>query len=265
MRKKIVAGNWKMNKTYGEALLLGTEVADMVSREHHPELLTILAPAFPFLTAVSRATDGTDGISIAAQNCHHEISGAFTGEVSVPMIISCSAHYVIIGHSERRQYFNETDELLLAKLKTAIGHGLRPIFCIGETKAQRESGKHFETIQSQLEKTLFHFSAAQVAMTVIAYEPVWAIGTGLNATPEQVQEMHAFIRGLLLKKYGIAVAENVSILYGGSCNASNAATIFGCPDVDGGLIGGASLKTEDFAAIRKAMIAQLKTQSITQE
>jgi triosephosphate isomerase len=257
MRKKIIAGNWKMNKTYGEALMLGTEVAEIVRRENHPSMLTILAPAFPFLTAVSRAVDGTEGIELAAQNCHTETSGAYTGEVSVPMIISCGAHFVIIGHSERRQYAKETDELLLAKLKIAIGSGLKPIFCIGETLEQRESERHFETIRSQLANTLFQFDDMLVRNAVIAYEPVWAIGTGRNATPEQAQEMHAFIRKTMADKFGKPVADSISILYGGSCNASNAAALFACPDVDGGLIGGASLKSEEFGVIRKAMIQVL--------
>jgi triosephosphate isomerase len=247
-----------MNKTYGEALMLGTEIADIVSKESHPNLLTILAPAFPFITAVARSVDGTEGIDIAAQNCHYEPAGAFTGEVSVPMIISAGAHYVIIGHSERRQYAKENDELLLAKLKTALGSGLKPIFCIGETTDQRNAGKHFETIFLQLVNTLFHFDDLLVRNTVIAYEPVWAIGTGVNATPEQAQEMHAFIRKTLAEKFGQPVASSIPILYGGSCNASNASALFDCPDVDGGLIGGASLKCEDFAQIRRAMIGKLK-------
>lgn len=257
MRKKIIAGNWKMNKTYGEALMLGTEIADIVSRENHPGLLTILAPAFPFLTAVSRAVDSTDGIEICAQNCHTEVSGAFTGEVSVPMIISCGAHYVIIGHSERRTYAGENDALLLAKLKIALGSGLKPIFCIGETLEQREGGKHFETITAQLQNTLFHFDDVLIRSTVIAYEPVWAIGTGKNASAEQAQEMHAFIRQTLAGKFGKPVADSISILYGGSCNPKNASELFACPDVDGGLIGGASLVAEDFAAIRRAMMEKM--------
>lgn len=257
MRKKIIAGNWKMNKTYGEALMLATEVADHVSRENHPGLLTILAPAFPFLTAVSRAVDGTEGIEVSAQNCHTEISGAFTGEVSIPMIISCSAQFVIIGHSERRQHYGESDEQLLAKLKIAFPSGIKPIFCIGETLNQRKDLKHFDVIENQLRNTLFHFDEMAIAKTIIAYEPVWAIGTGVNASPEQAQEMHAFIRKTIAKKFGEAIASKVPILYGGSCNSSNAAALFACPDVDGGLIGGASLKIDEFISIRNSMIATL--------
>jgi triosephosphate isomerase (TIM) len=257
MRKKIIAGNWKMNKTYGEALMLATEISDIVSKENHSGLLTILAPPFPFLTAVSRATDGTEGISVAAQNCHPESTGAFTGEVSVPMIISCGAHYVIIGHSERRQYYGEDDVLLLAKLRAAAGSGLKPIFCVGETKAQRESGKHFEIIEAQLMNTVCQFDEALFRQMVIAYEPVWAIGTGLTASNEQAQEMHAFIRKIIGLKFGSPVAGGTSILYGGSCTAANAVGLFSCADVDGGLIGGASLKMEDFAAIRRAMLGKM--------
>lgn len=257
MRQKIIAGNWKMNKTYGEALMLATEVADIAAKDNHPGLLTILAPAFPFLTAVSRAIDGTAGIETAAQNCHTEIAGAYTGEVSVPMIISCGAHFVIIGHSERRLYAGETDELLQAKLRVALQNGIRPIFCIGETIVQRKDNKHFELIESQLRNTLFAFDDSYVSRVIIAYEPIWAIGTGINASPEQAQEMHAFIRKTLAGKFGKALADTVPILYGGSCNQSNAAALFACPDVDGGLIGGASLKSDEFAEIRKAMIATM--------
>jgi triosephosphate isomerase (TIM) len=257
MRKKIIAGNWKMNKTYGEALLLANEVSDHVSKNNHPSLLTIIAPPFPFLTAVSRATDGTAGIAVAAQNCHTENAGAFTGEVSVPMIISCGAQYVIIGHSERRQYFGETDEMLLAKLRMALANGLKPIFCIGESLKERESGKHFETVATQLRNTVLKFDPTYLLQTIIAYEPVWAIGTGLTATPEQAQEMHAYIRKTLSDQFGAPAAGSVSILYGGSCNAANAAQLFSCADVDGGLIGGASLNALDFSAIRKAMVENL--------
>ncbi|MBI3509633.1 MAG: triose-phosphate isomerase [Bacteroidetes bacterium] len=257
MRKKIIAANWKMNKTYGEALMLATEVAAIVSKEHHPSLLTVLAPPFPFLTAVSRAVDGTEGIMIAAQNCHHETSGAFTGEVSVPMIISCGAHFVIIGHSERRMKFGETNDLLYSKMKIALGSGLRPILCVGESESERNSGKHFDVISEQLRSTLFHFDDVLVRHAAIAYEPVWAIGTGKNATAEQTQEMHAFIRKTLGENFGAPVAGTISILYGGSCNASNAKELFSCADVDGGLIGGASLDAEEFSTIRKAMLELL--------
>jgi triosephosphate isomerase len=257
MRLKIIAGNWKMNKAYGEALMLATEVAhDSVNDKHHG-LLTILAPAFPFLSAVSRSIDGFDDFAVAAQNCHFEESGAFTGEVSVQMIISVGARYVIIGHSERRLYFNETDELLLKKVNIALEHRLKPIFCFGETSAQRQSGKHFETIAAQLNNTILQLEENEIRNVILAYEPVWAIGTGVNATPAQAQEMHAFVRKTIADKFGKTIADSISILYGGSCNAKNAAELFSCADVDGGLIGGASLHHEEFYQIRKTMITQL--------
>ncbi len=257
MRLKIIAGNWKMNKTYGEALMLATEVAYDAGKAHHQRLLTILAPPFPFISAVARSIEGTDGIAVAAQNCHYEETGAFTGEVSVPMIISTGGRFVIIGHSERRNYFNETSDVLFKKLNAAISHGLKPIFCIGETSEQRNSGKHFDTIKEQLEETIFKLNEFHFLEVIIAYEPVWAIGTGVNATAAQAQEMHKFIRNAIATKFNTKLADATSILYGGSCNPSNAAELFACEDVDGGLIGGASLNTEDFSAIRNAMIKRL--------
>jgi triosephosphate isomerase len=246
-----------MNKTYGEALMLATEVALDAGNARHQQLLTVLAPPFPFLSAVSRSVEGTDGLAVAAQNCHYEESGAFTGEVSVPMVISAGARFVIIGHSERRIYFNETNELLLKKVSTALQHRLKPIFCIGETAEQRNSGKHFDTIKAQLDETIFQLSEPVFQDIVIAYEPVWAIGTGVNATAEQAQEMHAFIRNAIATKFNTTLAGEISILYGGSCNPANAAELFACEDVDGGLIGGASLNTTDFSAIRNAMLQRL--------
>jgi triosephosphate isomerase len=257
MRLKIIAGNWKMNKTYGEALMLATEVAYDAGKAHHQRLLTVLAPPYPFISAVSRSIEGTDGLAVAAQNCHYEETGAFTGEVSVPMIISAGARFVIIGHSERRSYFKESNEMLLKKVNAAISHGLKPIFCIGETAEQRNAGKHFDTIKEQLEETIFQLSEFSFLEIIIAYEPVWAIGTGVNATAEQAQEMHAFIRNAIATKFNTKLADAVSILYGGSCNPANAAELFACADVDGGLIGGASLNTEDFSAVRNAMIRHL--------
>ncbi|MEO5645479.1 MAG: triose-phosphate isomerase [Bacteroidia bacterium] len=257
MRLKIIAGNWKMNKTYGEALMLATEVALDSAKSHHQGLLTILAPPYPFISAVSRSLDGSNNVAVAAQNCHYEESGAFTGEVSVPMIISTGARFVIIGHSERRAYFNETNEVLLKKINAAVSHGVKPIFCIGETTEQRSAGKHFDTIKTQLEETVFKLTEINFLELIIAYEPVWAIGTGVTATAAQAQEMHAYIRNAIAAKFNAKVADSVSILYGGSCNPANAAELFACKDVDGGLIGGASLNTEDFSAIRNAMIKQL--------
>lgn len=258
MRLKIIAGNWKMNKTYGEALMLATEVALDSAKAYHPGLLTILAPPYPFISAVSRSLDGSKNVAVAAQNCHYEETGAFTGEVSVPMIISTGGRFVIIGHSERRMHFNETNDVLLKKINAAISHGLKPIFCIGETAAQRNSGKHFDTIKTQLEETVFKLNESEFPDVIIAYEPVWAIGTGENATAAQAQEMHAFIRNAVSAKFNKKLSDSVSILYGGSCNPANAAELFACEDVDGGLIGGASLNTDDFSAIRNAMIRRLE-------
>lgn len=257
MRLKIIAGNWKMNKTYGEALMLATEVAYDAGKVHNQRLLTILAPPYPFISAVSRSIEGTSGLAVAAQNCHYEEAGAFTGEVSVPMIISAGARFVIIGHSERRIHFHETNELLLKKINAATSHGLKPIFCIGETAEQRNAGKHFETIKEQLDQTIFQLNEFTFLEIIIAYEPVWAIGTGVNATAQQAQEMHAFIRNAIATKFNTKLADSVSILYGGSCNPANAAELFACEDVDGGLIGGASLNTVDFSAIRNAMLQRL--------
>lgn len=262
MRLKIIAGNWKMNKAYGEALMLATEVAHDSVHDKHPQLLTILAPAFPFLSAVSRSIDGFEDFAVAAQNCHFEEAGAYTGEVSVQMIISVGARYVIIGHSERRLYFNETDEVLLKKINIALEHRLKPIFCFGETLTQRESSNHFETIASQLGNTILKLEESEVKNVILAYEPVWAIGTGVTASPAQAQEMHAFVRKTIADKFGKQIADSISILYGGSCNPKNAAELFSCNDVDGGLIGGASLNHEEFSAIRKAMIAQLTKEKV---
>jgi triosephosphate isomerase len=252
-----------MNKAYGEALMLATEIAHDSVKEKNSGLLTILAPAFPFLSAVARSVDGFENFAVAAQNCHFEESGAFTGEVSVQMIISVGARYVIIGHSERRQYFNETNEILLKKIKVALDHRLKPIFCIGETSAQRESGKHFENISDQLANTIFKLEESAVKNMIIAYEPVWAIGTGVNATAAQAQEMHAFIRKTFYGKFGKEISDSISILYGGSCNSKNASELFSCQDVDGGLIGGAALGHEEFTAIRKVMIGQIEKEKIS--
>lgn len=252
MRKKIVAGNWKMNMTYAEALSLASELKDLFKKQP-VTISTVIAPPFPFLCEIAACFEGMEGVSVAAQNCHHEAQGAYTGEVSAAMIRSTGAQQVIIGHSERRQYFTETGEQLLKKVQQALANELTPIFCIGETREQREAGRHFETIAQQLNEAVFHLDAATFSKIVLAYEPVWAIGTGLTAKPEQAQEIHAFIRQSIGTKYDAALADSTTILYGGSCNTSNAHQLFACPDVDGGLIGGASLKAIDFAAIRKAL------------
>ena len=248
MRKKIVAGNWKMNKTLPEGIQLAEEVNEKVKALQVPEVKVILGTPFIHLAEVSKIVDPAI-ISISAQNCATEASGAYTGEISAAMVASTGSTHVILGHSERRSYYGETDAILVKKVAQALANQLEIIFCIGEVLAEREAGKHFEVVKSQLENGLFQLSPEEFSHIILAYEPVWAIGTGKTATSAQAQEMHAFIRKVLTKKYGKEIAENTSILYGGSCNAKNADELFANPDVDGGLIGGASLKAEDFSLI----------------
>ena len=247
MRKNIVAGNWKMNKTLAEGIALAKEVNEAVAGKDL-KCDVVLGTPFIHLASVCSAID-TGKIGVSAQNCADKVSGAYTGEVSAAMVASTGAKYVILGHSERRAYYGETDAILKEKVKLALENGLTPIFCIGEVLEERESGKHFDVVKSQLENGLFAFTPEEFGKIVLAYEPVWAIGTGKTATSEQAQEMHAFIRKTIAEKYDAKVADNCSILYGGSCNPSNAKQLFSNPDVDGGLIGGASLKAEDFMGI----------------
>jgi len=245
-RKQIVAGNWKMNKDY-EA---GRDLTKAIVNALKPsETLVILGPPYIHLMNVNRIIKDVSNLELAAQNCHEAISGAYTGEVSAGMLKSCDVSYVILGHSERRAYFNETDELIAKKIDVVLEHGMHPIYCCGEPLEVREDGKQNELVGEQVEQALFHLSAVDISKVVIAYEPVWAIGTGKTASPEQAQEMHAYIRGLIEEKYGSEVAQGVSILYGGSVKPKNAKEIFSQEDVDGGLIGGASLKADDFIAI----------------
>ena len=252
MRKKIVAGNWKMNMNYEEGLRLAKSL-DQYFRDKQPDRAeVIICTPFIHLTGISEIVKGGK-VALGAQNCASEASGAFTGEVSAYMIKSTGADYVIIGHSERRSYYNEDDRLLNKKTVLALNSGLKVIFCCGEVKEQREEGNHFVIVRRQLEEGLFPLGAESMQNIVIAYEPVWAIGTGLTATPDQAQEMHKYIRGLIKEKYGNKIANDITILYGGSCKPSNAAEIFSKADVDGGLIGGASLKKEDFIAIVEAV------------
>lgn len=247
MRKNIVAGNWKMNKTLQEGIELAKEVNASVAGIT-PKCQIVLGTPFIHLTEVVKVVDSSK-ISVSAQNCADKVSGAYTGEVSAAMVASTGAKYVILGHSERRAYYGETDAILKEKTLLALANNLTPIFCIGEVLSERESGIHFDVVKKQIEDALFNLSADEFGKIVLAYEPVWAIGTGKTATSDQAQEMHAFIRSLLVKKYGEKVANDTTILYGGSCNASNAKELFANPDVDGGLIGGASLKAADFLAI----------------
>lgn len=253
MRQKIVAGNWKMNKTLEEANILASEVTGMVADEVKGKVKVILCTPFPYLIPINNLLGSNDRISVAAQNCSEHESGAFTGEVSAPMLKSIGIKYVVLGHSERRQYFGEDTKLLAKKVDVALKHGLTPIFCCGEPLEVRENGGHEALVKKQVEESLFHLDEPAIQKLVIAYEPVWAIGTGKTATSQQAQDMHAVIRKHLVIKYGQSVADSVSILYGGSVNAANAKELFGCQDVDGGLVGGASLKSREFTEIIKAI------------
>lgn len=253
MRKKIVAGNWKMNLGYEQGLSLFSEIVNMVKDEVIGQQQVVVCSPFIHLSSIAKLSADLKNVAVGAQNIHQAASGAYTGEISASQVKSVGAEYVILGHSERRAYFGETDELLAQKTDIALENGLTPIFCIGETQEERESGRFFDIIKTQLENGLFHLDADKFGSIVLAYEPVWAIGTGLTASPEQAQEVHAFIRQTLEAKYGAQVAAYTTILYGGSCNPSNAPTLFSQPDIDGGLIGGASLKSRDFIDIIKVL------------
>ncbi len=246
MRKNIVAGNWKMNTTVPEGVKLASEV-NAALEGITPKCDVVIGVPFTHLTAV-KAVIG-EKLGLSAENCADMAKGAYTGEVSAAMVASTGATYVILGHSERRQYYGETAATLKNKVALALENGLTPIFCIGEVLEERENGTYFDVIKAQIEDSLFDLSAEEFGKIVLAYEPVWAIGTGKTATADQAQEIHAFIRGLLAEKYGNQVADDTTILYGGSCKASNAKELFEKPDVDGGLIGGASLDAESFMGI----------------
>ena len=246
MRRKIVAGNWKMNKSLSQGLQL---VDEILSTSTSTEVLKIIAPPFTHLTAIAEILKSKADFAVAAQDCHHLPSGAYTGEVTAEMVASTGAKYVIIGHSERRLYAGETNDILIQKLNRALAANLIPIFCIGESIEERNAKTHLEAIRAQIKEALFHLSLNDFGKIIIAYEPVWAIGTGVTATSYQAQGVHDFIRTEINKKYGKEISENISILYGGSCNAQNAKELFACADIDGGLIGGASLKSSDFTAI----------------
>ncbi|MCM1449069.1 MAG: triose-phosphate isomerase [Clostridiales bacterium] len=250
MRKNIVAGNWKMNTTLQEGVALAKEVNAALEGET-PKCDVIICVPFTHLASVNAVID-TNKLGLGAENCADHASGAYTGEVSASMVASTGAKYVILGHSERRQYYGETSETLKEKVALAFENGLTPIFCIGEVLEERENGTAFDVVKGQIESALFHLSAEDFGRIILAYEPVWAIGTGKTATDDQAQEMHAFIRGVIADKYGKEVAENTSILYGGSCKPTNAAALFAKPDVDGGLIGGAALKADSFMGIVNA-------------
>ncbi len=251
MRNRIVAGNWKMNKTFEEAEGLVFEIVDFLEENEIINTEVVICPPALYLELASDAAVESQ-VEIGAQNVYARESGAYTGEISAPMLQSMEIAYCIIGHSERRKYFKESNELLAEKVIACLNNDIRPIFCIGETLDEREAGNHFKVVEDQLNEALFNLSSGEFQNIVIAYEPVWAIGTGVTATSAQAQEMHAYIRSLLAGKYGSDVADQTRILYGGSCNALNAAELFSNPDVDGGLIGGASLIGHDFIEIIKS-------------
>lgn len=250
-RKKIVAGNWKMNKNLFEGKQLVEDILHS-GIELRDDVEVVIAPPFISLEMTASLIKDRKGFFLAAQNCHQEQSGAFTGEISAEMLKSVGVDYVILGHSERREYFGETDAVLAKKTDAVLAQEMKVIYCCGEPLEIREAGTQNSHIQTQIENGLFHLSEAAFKNIVIAYEPIWAIGTGLTASDEQAQDMHAFIRSLVAQKYGEAIADATSILYGGSAKPSNAAGLFAQPDVDGGLIGGASLVAADFAGVIKA-------------
>jgi triosephosphate isomerase len=247
MRKKIVAGNWKMNLNYDEVGSLVDEILTLHSSDNNVEV--ILSPPFVYLDKVIRSCANHDHVLVASQNCSEYNNGAYTGEVSASMLNSMGVNYVIIGHSERRSVFNESNENLNLKITKALQNNLKIIFCCGENIDQRESGEYLQVIRKQLEETILTLDQKSLSRTVIAYEPIWAIGTGKTASSVQAQEIHSFIRSLISNKFGTEISNNTSILYGGSCKPINSKELFSQYDIDGGLIGGASLKSSDFVAI----------------
>ena len=248
MRKNIVAGNWKMNTTVAEGVQLAKEVNEAVAAAGELKCDVVIGVPFTHLTAVKDVID-IEKVGLSAENCANKEKGAYTGEVSAAMVASTGANYVILGHSERREYYNETPEILKEKVDLALANGLKIIFCCGESLELRNAGTYEEFIKAELKDSLFHLSTEEFANIVIAYEPIWAIGTGVTATSDQAEEVHAFIRSFLAEKYGETVANDTTILYGGSCKPSNAPELFAKPNIDGGLIGGASLKAADFMGI----------------
>lgn len=253
MRDQIVAGNWKMNKDLDQAAELVSEIRDLMIRQPTKADKVILAPPYVYLSKFSGAVSKTKKLYLSAQNCHQELSGAYTGEISAPMLKSLGVDYVILGHSERREYFKESNELLATKVQVALDQKLIPIFCCGEPLSVRESDQQEAFVSNQLTESLFQLPVESFSRLVIAYEPIWAIGTGRTASAEQAQQMHASIRRHIAGRYGEDVAGKISILYGGSCKPSNASEIFAGEDVDGGLIGGASLNASDFIAIANSL------------
>lgn len=253
MRKKIIAGNWKMNKTLEEGMGLVSEVSNMLKDEYTGNAEVVIIPPFTHINAVNKLIAENPRLKSGAQNCSNHKSGAYTGEVSADMIKSCGATYVIIGHSERRQYFAEHNDWLAKKLDAVLEAGLTPIYCCGETLEEREANIHFNVLNTQILEGLFHLSQGEMKKVVIAYEPVWAIGTGKTASTAQAQEIHAFIRSLIAEKYDADTAQEITIQYGGSVKAENAAELFQSEDIDGALVGGAALQSRSFVDIVKAM------------
>ena len=251
-RKKIVAGNWKMNTNYASGVALAQAIANGANPT---KTVVIMCTPATHLHAVSQIVKDKNNIHTGAQNCYPATKGAYTGELSLDMIKSVDAEYVVIGHSERRTYFNESDDFLAQKVNFTLEAGLTPIYCCGEALAIREAGTHVDYVANQMKSELFHLSAEEFSKVVIAYEPIWAIGTGVTASPAQAQEMHAELRQLISNQYGEDIGGATSILYGGSVKPSNATELFSCPDVDGGLVGGASLTAENFVPIIEAMEA----------
>ncbi len=248
MRKKIVAGNWKMNKNFQDAEDLMFEIVDALTEKGSGDTEVIVCPPAVYLE-MSSDIAAENGFMVGAQNLSQWESGAYTGEISAAMLHSMGITHCILGHSERRTYFGENDKVIATKIDLALKNTITPIYCCGEVLAERQAEKHFDVVRSQVSEALFHLGKEAVSQVIVAYEPVWAIGTGVTASSDQAQEMHAFIRSLLTEKYGNDVSAEISILYGGSCNAKNATELFANPDVDGGLIGGAALKADDFVTI----------------
>jgi len=246
MRKKLAAGNWKMNLDYENASTLAKALKAHSIAEGTE---VIIAVPHVYLQSIAEICKDNSDLTVAAQNCHEKEKGAFTGEISIAMLASIGVDHVIVGHSERRQYFHESDELLKEKVDALLAHAMTPIFCFGEPLEKRESEDHFTYVLAQLENSIFHLSADDLQKLILAYEPIWAIGTGKTASPEQAQEMHAFIRSQIAERYNASVAKNMTILYGGSVKPANAKELFANDDVDGGLVGGASLKADSFTAI----------------
>jgi len=253
MPKKIIAGNWKMNKSYDEGTKLVSEITKLIDGDVFSDIQIVIAPPFIHLYSIGKFISTQTKIVLGAQNCYSKSSGAYTGEVSAAMLKSVGVQYVILGHSERREHFKESNEFLKEKVDIVLEYDLKPIFCCGETLDQREKDSHIDFVCNQITGCLFHLSPEQFSNIVIAYEPIWAIGTGKNATSRQAQEMHKAIRGHIAQKFGSHAAESTTILYGGSCKSDNAKELFACPDVDGGLIGGASLNAKDFVEIVKSL------------